>query len=222
MKKAIALLLALLLLAALAACDKPADKAGETGKTGEETGETAKTGEWELTQNGALTEDAQNAFDKAMRGLTGVNYTPLVLLAGREGEKAGYCLLCEARVVYPNAQPYYAFVTVVGDEIARIVAMDIGKVAESGEVTDEAPSSEPRMGGWTVNREDSVAAEGAVLHLASQVVAGANHCVLCRGEGWSLAFLYEDLNGNVELTKSVSLDISSLTAPADSVGSQSQ
>ena len=183
MKKAIALLLALLLLAALAACDKPADKAGETGKTGEETGETAKTGEWELTQNGALTAEAQSAFDKAMQGLTGVNYTPLVLLAGRKGEKAGYCLLCEARVVYPNAQPYYAFVMVVGDEIARIAAMDIGKVAESGEVTDEAPSSEPRMGGWTVNREDSVAAEGAVLHLASQVVAGANHCVLCRGEG---------------------------------------
>ena len=219
MKKAIALLLALLLLASLvafAACEKPADEAEETGKAGEETGETAKTGEWELTQNGALTEDAQSAFDKAMQGLMGVNYTPLVLLAVREAEKAGYCLLCEARVVYPNAQPYYAFVTVIGDEIARIVAMDIGKVAESGEIADEAPSSEPRMGGWTVNREAGVAAEGAVLHLASQVVAGTNYCVLCRGEGWSLAFLYEDLNGNVELTKSVSLDIPSLSAPNES------
>ena len=216
MKKAIALLLALLLLFALAACEKPADGAEETGKTGEETGETAKTAAWELTQNGELTKDAQSAFDKAMQGLTGVNYTPLVLLAVRETGKTEYCLLCEARVVYPGAQPYYAFVTVVGDEIARIVALDIGEIAESGEVTDVPPSNEPRMGGWTVNREDSVAAEGAVMHLASQVVAGTNHCVLCRGEGWHLAFLYEDLNGNVELTKSVSLDISSLTAPNES------
>ena len=209
MRKAIALLLALSLLFAFAACEKPADKAEESAAA------------WELTQNGALTKGAQSAFDKATEGLTSVNYTPLVLLAVREAEKTDYCLLCEARAVYPNAQPYYAFVTVAANEqgsaeIARIVAADIGKIAESGEVTDEAPSSEPRMGGWTVNREESVAAEGAVLHLASQVVAGVNHCVLCRKEGWYFAFLYEDFNGNVEPTGSVPLDLSALTAPGES------
>ena len=81
-------------------------------------------------------------------------------------------------------------------------------------------------GGWT--RSDSVlitdefkktfekAAEGVdgvelvpVAYLSSQVVAGTNHCVLCKATpvssdvmtSYALVYIYEDLNGNAEITE---------------------
>ncbi len=175
-------------------------------------------GGWTLTEDGALTEEAQSAFDKAMEGLVGVNYTPLALLGTQIVSGTNYCFLCEATVVYPGAQPYYSVVTVYQDlqgaaEVRNIAALDLGRIAESGEITDVQPDGSQLLGGWTVDRESSVDAEGAVMHLASQLVSGTNHCVLCKG--WTLAFIYEDLQGNTELKTEVPLDISALSQPAE-------
>ena len=52
-----------------------------------------------------------------------------------------------------------------------------------------------------------------MLHLASQVVSGTNHCVLCKG--WTLKFVYENLEGKTELTQSVALDIAGLSQPVE-------
>jgi hypothetical protein len=61
-----------------------------------------------MTEDAVLTEEAQSAFDKAMEGLVGVNYTPLALLGTQLVSGTNYSFLCEAAVVYPDAQPYYA------------------------------------------------------------------------------------------------------------------
>ena len=146
----------------------------------------------------------------------GVSYTPLVLLGTQTVSGMNYCLLCEAAVVYPDARPYYALVYVYQDlqgkaEIKNIVALDLGSIAESGRIENAQPENGQLLGGWTVDRESAVETEDAVLHLASQTVSGTNHCVLCKA--WKLCFVYEDLQGKTELTKTVPLDIAALSQP---------
>ena len=204
MKRALAILLILLMLCPLAAC-------GRKGAA------PVALGGWTLTESGEIGEAAQAAFDKAMDGLVGVGYTPLALLGTQLVSGTNYCFLCEALGVYPGAQPYYALVYVYADlqggaELSRIAALDIGRIAESGRVEEAQPDSGALLGGWRVDRESRVEAEDAVLHLASQMVSGTNHCLLCKG--WSLAFVYEDLTGMTALSKRVTLDIAALSQPA--------
>lgn len=204
MKKFTAFLLAALMLFALAAC-------------GQQKADVQTAGGWKLTEDGALTEEAQSAFDKAMEGFVGVNYTPLALLGTQLVSGTNYCFLCEATVVYPDAQPYYAVVSVYQDlqgkaEILNIVALDLGKIAESGTIEDSQPDGGALLGGWTVDRESYLEVPDGVMHLASQVVAGANHVVLCKG--WNLCFVSADTQGKTEIVKTVPLDIAALSRNA--------
>ena len=175
-------------------------------------------GGWRLSEDGALSDEAQSAFEKAMEGLVGVNYTPVALLGTQLVNGTNYSLLCEASAVTPNAPAYYAVVTVyeslAGEaEVRNIVVLDLGDVAESGEIRNSDLPEGKMLGGWKVDREASVEIEDAVLHLGSQLVSGTNHCVLCRG--WVLNFVYEDLEGKTEITQTVPLDIAALSQPAE-------
>jgi predicted small lipoprotein YifL len=204
-RKYISLLLALMLVLALAACgDAPAAEESAPAENA-----PAQVGGWTIPEDAAVSEEARAAFDKALEGLTGVSYQPVALVGTQLVSGTNYCILCEARVVYPDAVPYYALVYVYADlqggaKILNIVILDIGDIAETGELkaAEEAPAA--LMGGWSVDRESSVETEGAQLHLASQVVNGTNHCVLCKGG--KLAFVYEDLEGKTELKQTVALD----------------
>lgn len=204
MKRFVALILASLMLASLAACGQKKEK--------------TTVGGWTLTEDGALTAEAQGAFDKAMEGLIGVNYTPVALLGTQLVSGTNYCILCEAAVVYPDAQPYYALVTVYQDlqgkaEVRNIVAMDLGKIEETGEIKDSQPEGTPLLGGWTVDRDSYLEVPDGVMHLASQVVAGTNHVVLCKG--WNLCFVSADTQGKTEIAKAVPLDIAALSQPTE-------
>ena len=59
-----------------------------------------------------------------------------------------------------------------------------------------------------------------VAYLASQVVAGTNHCVLCKATPatYSIVYLYEDLKGNAEITGIVSSSADAQIAAGDVVG----
>ena len=205
MKKITALVLTLMLILTLTAC-------------GQKKAETAAVGSWTLTEDAAVTKDAQEAFDNAMEGLAGVSYAPVALLGTQLVSGTNYCLLCEATVVYPDAKPYYAVVTVYKDtqgksQVKNIVAMDLGKIQESGTIEDSQPDSSQVMGGWTVDRESNIEVTDGVLHLATQVVAGTNHAVLCKG--WNLCFVYADTQGKTEITKTVPLDIAALSQSSE-------
>ena len=148
MKKLFALLLAAMMLLALAACGQT--EAEETKDVDESA--PALVGGWTITEDAALTDEAQAAFDKALDGLTGVGYTPLALLGTQLVSGTNYCILCEAKVVYPDAVPYYALVYVYADlqgnaEILDIVILDIGDIAESGEVHPAAAAPRHRHRG---------------------------------------------------------------------------
>ena len=149
-----------------------------------------------------------------MEGFVGVNYTPVALLGTQVVSGMNYSFLCEATVVYPDAQPYYAVVTVYQDtqgkaEIRNITAMDLGKIEESGKIEDSQPEGGALLGGWTVDRESYLEVPDDVMHLATQTVAGTNHVVLCRG--WNLCFVSADTQGKTEIVKTVPLDVAELS-----------
>ena len=175
-------------------------------------------GGWRLSEDGAVTEEALSAFGKASEALLGVNYTPVALLGTQLVNGTNYSLLCEAAAVTPNAPVYYAVVTVyeslAGEaEVRNIVVLDLGDIAESGEIRNSDLPEGKMLGSWKADRDTSVEIEDAVLHLGSQLVSGTNHCVLCRG--WVLNFVYEDLEGKTEITQTVPLDIAALSQPAE-------
>lgn len=65
-----------------------------------------------------------------------------------------------------------------------------------------------------------------VAYIGSQVVAGTNHCVLCKiapvvpgsVETYAIVYLYEDLEGNVEITDIIGSDIETYADTSDKVG----
>ena len=93
----------------------------------------ADKAEWDMSISPKMTDELQAAFDKAMEGLTGVNYTPVAVLGVLDDT---YCILCKAAMVYPDAKPYNALVYVNGDGIENIYELWIDKHAEKEEFED--------------------------------------------------------------------------------------
>ena len=89
--------------------------------------------EWDMSVSTEITDEIQAMFDKAMDGLTGVNYTPVAVL-GRLDDTT--CILCKAVVVYPGAEPYNALVYLNEDGIRNIYELWIDKHAEKEEFED--------------------------------------------------------------------------------------
>ena len=62
-----------------------------------------------------------------------------------------------------------------------------------------------------------------VAYLGSQVVAGTNHCFLCKATvvypnavpSYTLVYIHEDLEGNATIMQSTDIDIAALSAPAE-------
>ncbi len=62
-----------------------------------------------------LPEDAQAAFDKALEGLVGAEYTPVALLSTQVVAGMNYCILCQITPVVPDATPTWALVYIYAD-----------------------------------------------------------------------------------------------------------
>ena len=144
MKKFLALMLAMLMVLALCACGQAKTPAAEEKAP-------AVVGGWTISEDTALTEEARAAFEKAMEGLTGVGYEPVALIGTQVVSGTNYCILCEARTIVPDAVPYYALVYVYADlkggaELLNIAALNIGDIAETGEI--KAAASSARAASW--------------------------------------------------------------------------
>lgn len=72
-------------------------------------------GGWQQPDSPAMTDAASEAFNKAVEGLVGVDYTPVALLSTQVVAGTNYRILCEATVVYPGAETHYVVVTVYED-----------------------------------------------------------------------------------------------------------
>lgn len=101
------------------------------------------------------------------------------------------------------------------------------------EANNDTPSKGDVVGGWTRADSPEITDDitkllekatknltGAdytpVAYVASQVVAGTNHCVLCKvapvvpnaSAKYALVYIYEDLEGNAEITKVLDTEVS--------------
>ena len=96
----------------------------------------------------------------------------------------------------------------------------------------------PVTGGWTVAESTEINAEEQeifdkameglvgvnyepIAYMGSQVVAGLNHCFLCKATvvypgaeaTLALVYIYQDLKGNAQITNIANLDIAQLSQP---------
>ena len=72
-------------------------------------------GGWAEAESPALTTEANAAFTKACETLTGMEYTPVALIATQVVAGTNYQILCEAKATVPNAETSYMVVTVYAD-----------------------------------------------------------------------------------------------------------
>lgn len=93
MKKLLSLLLILLLLGSSVAM-----------------AEQSLVGGWTTSPSPEVTEELALLFEKGLSETVGVSYVPVAYLGSQLVAGTNHCYLCQATVVYPDAQPYYALV----------------------------------------------------------------------------------------------------------------
>ena len=189
-------------------------------------------GGWKATDSPRMSDEAAAAFEKAMEGFTGVGYEPLACLATQPVSGTNYAVFCKAQVVYPDAKPYYAVVYVYEDLQGNAELLKIVSLTPNGEADPNAGAGGTLLGGWTVAEEQEPGLEAfdqaaqkllgvsytPIYVLSSQVVSGTNYCVLSKAEVvapgaegyYTLATVYQDLSGNVEITEFRNLEIGEL------------
>ena len=97
-------------------------------------------GGWQIVpaEAGALPEEVQEAFDKAVATRLGAEYVPVALLASQIVSGTNYCILCQITPVVPDAVPTWALVYVYADlqgnaEILNVYELYIDRHVFPGE-----------------------------------------------------------------------------------------
>lgn len=93
------------------------------------------SGGWSQAESPEVTEEIEDLCDKAFRRLVGVGYKPVALLSTQVVAGTNYCILCESTIVYPGAEPTYAFVTLYKDLEGNVEVLDIRNCDQDGAVT---------------------------------------------------------------------------------------
>lgn len=231
MKNITSKLIALGLTGALAvvsftACSKAKETTADT--VVEKMSGDKRVGGWSVPQNTKITEEELKIFNKAIEGLTGVGYEPVAYLGSQVVAGTNHCFLCKSTVIYPGATNRYTLVYIYEkfdgtEEILKFEDVTLPGTADGALIA----------GGWRYTEDpeaddnvmevvDKATAKllGAeyepVANIGSQVVAGINHAVLCRITAvtpnaeakYSLVYIYEDLEGNCEVTGTADIELS--------------
>ena len=191
-----------------------------------------------IEELGKMTDELRAIFDKALDGLVGVDYEPIACLGTQIVAGRNYCFLAKATVVYPDAKPKYTLIYVYADLSGNATIMnfaDMPVIPNEFDGIEPITEEETLDGGWVyaespeitdeikANLEKAIAAlVGAdyepVANIATQVVAGTNRCLLCKitpvvpnpVPHYALVYLYEALDGTVELLETVDFDFGAL------------
>lgn len=219
MKKLITLLLAASMGTALM-CGCSADTSSET-ETSETVAEETEAASQAGVSDWEMNDDRQALFDAAMDGFVGVDYVPLLCLGTPDSNPLGTTFLCRSAAVVPDAESYWAFVTVqdVGSEVTiedikfpqyahsttadtMYLSDDPDELMEGGfyPTQDLAVTAELAEAFYEVAPEDVADAQLCAL-LATQETAGTNYCILINADGeWKCAFITVSDYGNFLLT----------------------
>ena len=218
-------------------------KSNEPDSVGESVG--AETGAWAVNDQeiqAKLPDEVAKAFSKAMEGFTGIDLEPVAYVGSQVVAGMNYMILCRATAVSQESVPTYKMVIIYADldgnaEITSLTDFDLAKYTEGEGKQDQ----EMLSGGWYVPEEAcgsdipeevKAAYEEAteavcwqwgtvdtIAYLGSQVVAGTNYAILCKGvltEDSSsnrvfIVTVYKDLDGNVQFLNSRILDLTDFT-----------
>ena len=223
-KRFFAGVLAFMMLMGATGCAKAADDlaAGSGAQTEEtvvepvEEAAGAIAGGWAVEEDTAMTDDMKSLFEKALEGLTGVNYEPIAYLGHQLVAGLNHCFLCKATVVYPDAKPGYFLVYIYEDLDGNLEVKDITELQNA--------NNEDLLGGWNAAEDPAISEDvqavfdkgcekllgvdyKAIALLATQVVSGTNYKVLCQAAAVSpdaqphyvVMTLYSALDGHVDV-----------------------
>ena len=220
MKKLIAVLLSIALLAAgaavLAGCGKqnePAETPSDSGLTGSDV-----AGGWTKAEDPAISSDFAKVFEKATETLTGVEYVPVAYLAKQAVTGTNHRVLCKATATVPDAETTYVIVTVYQDLKGGAEITDVMESGAQANISDndggwsepETPAvPEEAMQAFTKATEALTGMEYTpVALLATQVVAGMNYRMVCEAKAtvpgaeteYVIITVYADPQGKAEIT----------------------
>ena len=175
-------------------------------------------GGWQSSEGTVLSEEASSAFEKAMEGFAGASYEPVALLGTQVVAGINYCYLCKGTLITAEPVEFYALVYVYRDlegnaSVTRIDRLNASPFQNEGlaggwqdgaEALPEATAAlEKAMEGFAGAGYEPVAVIG------TQVVAGINYCILCKGtlvtaepvEFYALVYVYADLQNGAAVTE---------------------
>lgn len=164
MKKFLAILLVLSLIAALASC--AAKEPAVTPDNAEEPSDSELGGDVGALAGGyfindaaepaELPENVQNAFSLAMENYAGMSFTPVAYLASQVVAGANYAVLCVGKPVVPDAVASLKVVVIYNglDGNAEVLRVNDFNLTDYVSQSEDAPAQEPGLaGGWNANTE---------------------------------------------------------------------
>jgi hypothetical protein len=232
MKKAIKSMICAVVCGAIAfssaACGKStgsasvdASRTQETEVKNTSTGSDAEADGFARPDSPVVTDEIHHLLEKAVSGMTGAEYLPVAYLGSQAADGTNYRILCRVAPVVPDPVENYGIVELHENTDGNV---EITNVLDSKRSTDISDSE----GGWfqpespvvpddvkealkKATKEKSCTEYDPAALLSEQVVAGMNYCILCErtseasdtGSIYSLVYLYEDLDGNSEITETV-------------------
>ena len=123
MKKLISVILSVMLVVCMAASCANAEE--------------QLAGGWYKDADTTVTEDARQAFDKAMQGFAGASYEPVALLGTQVVAGLNYCYLCKGTLVTAQPQEFWAMVFVYLDLEGNATVTGIEEIRPDMRIQDE-------------------------------------------------------------------------------------
>ena len=217
---------------------------GSSDEAKNEEQSDTETGAWTISDQKAetvLPNDVNRAFDKAIKDYKEGELAPVAYVGSQVVAGMNYMILCRA-TDKEKKETSYQMVVIYADidgnaELTSHKDFDFSKYTDKEGVKEQ----ENLSGGWTaaaeatgteIPKDVKKAYEKAtatidwkwssvkpLTYLGSQVVAGTNYAILCKGEISSekeadsilVITVYEDLDGNAEVTNTCTLDLSEFT-----------
>ena len=243
MKKIVVMLLTVLCLLSLSACGKKEkleieDPEFEPIKISSDIEESDVAGGYGFNKSidNLCTSKQRELFDKAMEGMTGVGYTPIVELGSQVVAGKNHMYLAKGTTVTATPKTNLYCVVIYEDlqgnlEVQKINQLDVTMFAEANDV-----NLEQLAGGWTVDDlvpdimidsdasaavDEATEGLGVIYNkfglLARQVVSGTNYLVLVKAfaapEGqpyFAVLKVYKPLDGKAELSSVYTINLPDL------------
>jgi len=194
-------------------------------------------GGWSVNSefSGIISNEATDAFNAAMEGLVGVDYTPCAVLATQLVSGTNYAFLCNGTAVVPNAPSKWYIVTVYQDLKGKASLLSIEEIELDDIKTIENADDTEAVGAWKIEApiEPNALPDAAqsayekasqnyvgvgfspIALLGTQIVAGHNYKILCFGTTATktpvtslyVIDIFEDLQGEASITNAQLFDL---------------